>query len=45
LKTPDAKNPVLNFKLTIPSAGRYVVWAQVNLDGSETFVPFEMMVE
>jgi hypothetical protein len=45
LKTPDAKNPVLNFKLTIPSAGRYVVWAQVNLDGSETFVPFEMVVE
>lgn len=45
LKTPDAKNPVLNFKLTIPRAGRYVVWAQVNLGGRETFVPFELAVE
>jgi hypothetical protein len=24
----------------IPSAGRYVIWAQVNLDGSEVFAPF-----
>ena len=45
LKTPDAQNPTLNFKLTIPRAGRYVVWAQVNLGGSETFVPFDLVVE
>jgi hypothetical protein len=45
LKTPDAKKPTLNFKLTIPRAGRYVVWAQVNLGGRETFVPFELAVE
>ena len=45
LKTPDAKNPTLNFKLTIPRTGRYVVWAQVNLGGRETFVPFELAVE
>ena len=44
LKQPDAKKPVLNFKLTIPEAGRYVVWAQVNLAGSETFVPFDLVV-
>jgi hypothetical protein len=44
LKTPDPKNPVLNFKLRIPSAGRYVVWAQVNVGGSETFVPFDLVV-
>lgn len=44
LKAPDAKHPVLNFKLTIPRAGRYVVWAQVNLAGTETFVPFDLEV-
>lgn len=42
---PDAKRPTLNFKLTIPRAGRYVVWAQVNLGGTETFVPFELAVQ
>lgn len=40
LKKPDAKKPALNFKLTIPRAGRYVIWAQVNLGGTEAFVPF-----
>jgi hypothetical protein len=45
LKRPDERNPVLNFKLTIPRAGRYVVWAQVNLEGTETFVPFELDVQ
>ncbi len=37
---PDPVKPVLNFKITIPTAGRYVVWAQVNLGGREKFVPF-----
>lgn len=37
---PDPVRPTLNFKITIPQAGRYVVWAQVNLGGEETFVPF-----
>jgi hypothetical protein len=37
---PDALRPELNFKITIPSPGRYVIWAQVNLGGSEVFVPF-----
>ncbi len=40
LKAPDAINPVLNFKLTIPRAGRYVIWAQLNPGGREEFVPF-----
>jgi hypothetical protein len=40
LKRPDAMRPTLNFKITIPQAGRYVIWAQVNLGGRETFVPF-----
>lgn len=44
LRKPDAKNPALNFKLTIPRAGRYVIWAQVDLGGVETFVPFELAV-
>ena len=39
-KPPDAIHPQLNFKVTIPRSGRYVVWAQVNLDGQEMFVPF-----
>ncbi len=39
-KPPDALRPELNFKITIPSPGRYVIWAQVNLAGSEVFVPF-----
>lgn len=40
LEPPDRFKPTLNFKLTIPSAGRYVIWAQVNLAGQEVFVPF-----
>lgn len=43
-KAPDAKRPELNFKLTIPRAGRYVVWAQINLGGTERFVPFDLDV-
>ncbi len=39
-KPPDAIHPELNFKVTIPRSGRYVIWAQVNLDGKELFVPF-----
>jgi len=39
-RPPDALRPELNFKVTIPSPGRYVIWAQVNLGGSEVFVPF-----
>ena len=37
---PDTLRPELNFKVTIPSPGRYVIWAQVNLGGNEAFVPF-----
>jgi hypothetical protein len=36
----DATRPELHFKVTIPRAGRYVIWAQVNLGGRETFAPF-----
>ena len=43
-KKPDALRPELNFKITIPRAGRYVIWAQVNLGGSEVFTPFEFQV-
>jgi hypothetical protein len=37
---PDRMNPELTFRVTIPQAGRFVVWAQVNLAGEETYVPF-----
>lgn len=40
VKPPDATRPELNFKLTIPRAGRYVIWAQVKIAGREVFVPF-----
>ncbi len=44
LQPPDAVHPVMNFKLTIPQSGRYVIWAQVNVDGREVFVPFGVEV-
>lgn len=37
---PDSLRPELTFKVTIPAPGRYVIWAQVNLRGTEAFVPF-----
>jgi hypothetical protein len=39
-KAPDALRPELNFKVTIPEPGRYVIWAQVDLAGAEVFAPF-----
>ena len=41
---PDARRPTLNFKLTVPRAGRYIVWAQVNRAGREQFIPFALEV-
>lgn len=43
-KKPDERAPRLTFKITIPQSGRYVIWAQVNLGGTETFVPFPVEV-
>jgi len=37
---PDKLQPILNFRITIPQPGRYVIWAQVNLAGVEIFAPF-----
>jgi len=39
-RTLDPHQPRLTFKLTIPHAGRYVIWSQVNLAGRERFAPF-----
>jgi hypothetical protein len=39
-KPPDELRPELNFKVTIPAPGRYAIWAQVNLGGTEVFAPF-----
>ena len=41
---PDVHEPRLWFDLTIPRAGDYVVWAQVNLEGGEKFLPFRLEV-
>lgn len=35
----------LDFKLTIPRAGRYTIWAQLSLEGREVFVPFQLEVK
>ncbi|MBX7121622.1 MAG: hypothetical protein K1X42_05780 [Opitutaceae bacterium] len=32
--------PTLSFKVTIPRAGRYVIWAQFSTQGRERLVPF-----
>lgn len=37
---PDGVRPELTFKVTVPRAGRFVVWSQVSLEGREVFVPF-----
>jgi hypothetical protein len=37
---PDEREPSLTFRIMIPSPGRYVAWAQVNMDGTELFAPF-----
>jgi hypothetical protein len=39
-KLPDPQRPVFTFRVTIPSAGRYVMWSQVDLGGRETYAPF-----
>lgn len=37
---PDAVKPELTFKVTVPRAGRFVVWSQLQIEGREVFVPF-----
>jgi hypothetical protein len=37
---PDPVHPRLTFKVSIPSAGRYVIWTQLSLNGQERLVPF-----
>ncbi len=37
---PDPVRPELTFQVTIPAAGRYVIWSQVEIGGQEIFVPF-----
>ncbi len=39
-KLPDPTRPRLTFMVTIPNPGRYVIWAQLNIGGTEEFVPF-----
>jgi hypothetical protein len=36
----DRLRPELTFKVTIPQAGRYVIWSQVKIGGEEVFAPF-----
>jgi hypothetical protein len=44
-KAPDPVHPAFTFRVTIPAAGRYVMWSQVNMDGTEVFAPFWFKVE
>jgi len=41
----DPAAPVLHFQVTTPQPGRFVIWAQMVLDGEEIFVPFWFEVE
>lgn len=41
----DPSAPELHFQVTIPQPGLFVIWAQMVLDGEETFVPFWFEVE
>lgn len=43
-RPPDVAGPRLSFRVTIPNPGRYVIWAQMNIDGEEVFVPFSVDV-
>lgn len=43
-KAPDAVRPELTFKVTIPRAGRFIVWAQVQRGGRDLFAPFAITV-
>ncbi|MFH1499014.1 MAG: hypothetical protein ABII82_14450 [Verrucomicrobiota bacterium] len=36
----DPRAPQLEFTLTIPEPGLYVIWAQIQIDGAEHFTPF-----
>ncbi|PTY06504.1 hypothetical protein DB347_10670 [Opitutaceae bacterium EW11] len=36
----EAAVSMLEFKVTIPQAGRYVIWAQVRIDGRDEYAPF-----
>jgi hypothetical protein len=42
---PDPLKPALTFKLTIPNEGRFVIWAEVNLDDHLAFAPFWFVVK
>lgn len=39
-RIPDKTRPELNFDLMIPQAGRYAIWAQVQIAGEAVFAPF-----
>jgi hypothetical protein len=39
-KAPDPVRPSFTFRVTIPAPGRYVIWSQVNLGGTEVYAPF-----
>ena len=44
VSAPDTTHPRLAFRITIPAAGEYVIWAQVKLAGREVFAPFRFAV-
>jgi hypothetical protein len=44
LARPDATAPELAFRVTIPNPGRYIVWAQVRMEGRDRFAPFSLEV-
>lgn len=39
-RRPDLVRPELTFQVLVPRPGRFVIWAQVQLEGREIFAPF-----
>jgi hypothetical protein len=39
-RPPDARRPSFTFRVRIPAPGRYVIWSQTDLAGTEVFAPF-----
>ncbi len=41
----DPQDPDLSFSIRFDEPGRYRLWAQMNVNGSERFIPFDLNVE
>ena len=45
IREQDPRNPDLSFSIRLDEPGTYRIWAQLNVNGSERFIPFDLKVE